>query len=75
MKVCGLNLLADVYRWLHRIHRRRQKNDTPPDIIEKVENYAHIPTGAKWILSFFMLMGRLELFTILMLFSPSFWKK
>ena len=40
-----------------------------------VDNYAHIPTGAKWILSFFMLLGRLELFTILLLFSPSFWKK
>ncbi len=40
-----------------------------------VENYAHIPAGGKWILSFFMLLGRLELFTVLLLFSPSFWKK
>jgi len=40
-----------------------------------VENYAHIPTGGKWVLSFFMLLGRLELFTVLLLFSPSFWKK
>ncbi len=40
-----------------------------------VENYAHIPTGGKWILCFFMLLGRLELFTILLLFSPSFWRK
>ena len=40
-----------------------------------VENYAHIPIGAKWILSFFMLLGRLELFTVLLLLSPSFWKK
>ncbi|MDR4988244.1 MAG: potassium transporter TrkG [Bacteroidales bacterium] len=39
------------------------------------ENYAHIPTGGKWVLSFFMLLGRLELFTVLLLFSPSFWKK
>jgi len=39
------------------------------------ENYAHIPAGGKWILSFFMLLGRLELFTVLLLFSPSFWKK
>jgi len=39
------------------------------------ENYAHIPEGGKWVLSFFMLLGRLELFTVLLLFSPSFWKK
>ncbi len=40
-----------------------------------VDSYAHIPAGGKWILSFFMLLGRLELFTVLLLFSPSFWKK
>lgn len=40
-----------------------------------VENYAHIPTGGKWFLSFFMLLGRLELFTVLLLLSPSFWKR
>lgn len=40
-----------------------------------VETYAHIPDIGKWILSFFMLIGRLELFTVLLLFSPSFWKK
>ncbi|NLK81838.1 MAG: TrkH family potassium uptake protein [Bacteroidales bacterium] len=37
-------------------------------------NYAFLTTAAKWILSFFMLCGRLELFTILILFSPAFWK-
>ncbi len=40
-----------------------------------VENYADIPAGGKWVLSFLMLLGRLELFTVLLLFSPSFWKK
>ncbi|TVR42562.1 MAG: TrkH family potassium uptake protein [Bacteroidia bacterium] len=40
-----------------------------------VDNYAHIPAAGKWILSFFMLLGRLELFTVLILFSQSFWKK
>ncbi|MFO7873117.1 MAG: TrkH family potassium uptake protein [Bacteroidales bacterium] len=40
-----------------------------------VDNYAFIPAGGKWVLSFFMLLGRLELFTVLLLFSPSFWKK
>jgi trk system potassium uptake protein len=40
-----------------------------------VNNYAHIPLAGKWILSFFMLLGRLELFTVLILLTPAFWKK
>lgn len=40
-----------------------------------VHNYSHIPEAGKWFLSFFMLLGRLELFTILILFTPAFWKK
>jgi len=39
-----------------------------------VENYAHMPVFGKWFLSFLMLVGRLELFTVLILFSPAFWK-
>ena len=38
-------------------------------------NFANVPTAGKWILSFLMLVGRLELFTILVIFSKSFWKK
>jgi trk system potassium uptake protein TrkH len=38
-------------------------------------NYAHLPIAAKWFLSFLMLLGRLELFTVLIIFAPSFWKK
>lgn len=40
-----------------------------------VENYAAIPVVGKWFLSFLMLIGRLELFTVLILFSPAFWKR
>lgn len=39
------------------------------------DNYAQIPTAGKWILSFLMLVGRLEVFTVIILFSPSFWRK
>jgi trk system potassium uptake protein len=39
-----------------------------------VENYAFVGTVAKWILSFLMLLGRLELFTVLIIISPAFWK-
>ena len=38
------------------------------------DNFAHIPPLGKWTLSLFMLLGRLELFTILVIFSPAFWK-
>ena len=37
-------------------------------------NYKSIPDISKWILSFGMLLGRLELFAILVLFFPSFWR-
>ncbi len=39
-----------------------------------VDNFASISSGGKWLLSFLMLLGRLELFTVLILFSPYFWK-
>ena len=39
------------------------------------DNYAHIPLIGKWILTFFMLAGRLEIYTVLILFAPSFWRK
>jgi trk system potassium uptake protein len=39
------------------------------------ENFMHIKPVGKWFLSFLMLLGRLELFTVLVLFSPAFWKE
>jgi trk system potassium uptake protein TrkH len=36
--------------------------------------FASLPDAAKWLLSAGMLLGRLELFTILVLFAPAFWK-
>ena len=38
-------------------------------------NFYMLPALAKWYMSFLMLLGRLELFTILLLMSPSFWKR
>jgi trk system potassium uptake protein TrkH len=40
-----------------------------------VENFAHLSHIAKWFLSFLMLIGRLELFTVLILLTPAFWRK
>lgn len=38
-------------------------------------NYGGLPDLTKWIMMFGMLVGRLELLTVLILFTPSFWKK
>lgn len=38
-------------------------------------NYAHLPDIAKWLLSFCMLLGRLEIFTVIVILSPSFWRR
>ncbi|NTW24930.1 MAG: TrkH family potassium uptake protein [Lentimicrobium sp.] len=40
-----------------------------------VANYAHLHDFAKWVLSFMMLLGRLELFTLFIIFHPAFWKR
>lgn len=39
------------------------------------QNYSFVPAIGKYYLSFLMLLGRLELYTVLVLFLPSFWKK
>ena len=43
--------------------------------VSPVDNFAHLSNAAKWFCSFLMLIGRLELFTVLILFSPFFWRK
>lgn len=37
--------------------------------------WSGLPDAAKWLLSFLMLLGRLELFTVLLLFTSDFWRK
>ena len=44
------------------------------DMIGPNGNYKDIPDLSKWILSIGMLLGRLELFAVLVLFFPSFWR-
>ena len=45
------------------------------EIIGPTGNYSSINSISKWILAITMLVGRLEIFTILVLFSKNFWKK
>ncbi|MBF0264805.1 MAG: potassium transporter [Gammaproteobacteria bacterium] len=50
-------------------------NNLGPGLGEVGANYAGINDVAKYILAFAMLLGRLEIFTLLVLFSPAFWRK
>lgn len=43
-------------------------------VVGPAGNYSQIPDVSKWLLSFAMLTGRLEIFTVLVLFSPYFWR-
>jgi len=40
-----------------------------------VDNYAHFSIPAKWICSFCMLVGRLEVYSVIVLLAPEFWRK
>lgn len=44
------------------------------EIVGPVGNYSSLPAAAKWVLSFAMMLGRLELFTVLVLLRPEFWR-
>jgi len=50
-------------------------NNLGPGLGDVASNYAGINDFSKWVLSFGMLLGRLEIFTLLVLLTPAFWKK
>lgn len=50
-------------------------NNLGPGLGEVAHNYGDINTFAKWVLCFAMLLGRLEVFTLLVLFAPAFWRR
>ncbi len=39
------------------------------------ESYTHIPAVGKWVLVLLMMAGRLEIYTVLVLFAPGFWRR
>ncbi len=43
--------------------------------VNPVANFSHLSIAAKWFCALLMLIGRLELFTVLILFTPFFWRK
>jgi trk system potassium uptake protein TrkH len=50
-------------------------NNLGPGLGDVGANFAHINDPAKWVLCFAMLAGRLEVFTILVLITPTFWRR
>ena len=50
-------------------------NNLGPGLGEVAQTYNSVSTVGKGILSFAMILGRLEIFTLLVLFTPIFWQK
>ncbi|MAX33231.1 MULTISPECIES: TrkH family potassium uptake protein [Halomonadaceae] len=50
-------------------------NNLGPGLGEVASHYGDMPDAAKWILVVAMLLGRLEIFTVLVLFTPAFWRR
>jgi trk system potassium uptake protein TrkH len=50
-------------------------NNLGPGMGQVAAHYGNINDFAKWVLCFAMLLGRLEVFTLLVLFTPMFWRK
>jgi trk system potassium uptake protein TrkH len=50
-------------------------NNLGPGLGSVSEHYGNINNTAKWLLCFAMMLGRLEIFTLLVLFTPAFWRK
>jgi trk system potassium uptake protein TrkH len=44
-------------------------------MVGPVSNYAGLPVLGKWLLAWCMLLGRLEIYTVIILFTPEFWRK
>jgi trk system potassium uptake protein TrkH len=50
-------------------------NNSGPGLGDLAASMAAVSDTGKWILTFTMLLGRLEIFTLLIVFTPSFWKR
>ncbi|HUT70295.1 MAG TPA: TrkH family potassium uptake protein [Desulfatiglandales bacterium] len=44
-------------------------------LVGPVKNYFSVPDVGKWVLSFCMLLGRLEIYTVIIMLAPAYWRK
>ncbi len=73
--VLGLALSATGLDWVTTFSAVAAcMNNLGPGLGEVAVNYANVDMVGKWILSIAMLLGRLELFTLLVLFTATFWR-
>ena len=71
LMICGLNFTTSAGAAIACL----SNVGTGLDLTGPSNDFSQIPTAAKWICSTLMLLGRLEVYSILILFSPAFWKK
>ena len=50
-------------------------NNLGPGLGDVALNYQSLPPAVKWILMFTMMLGRLEIFTLLVLLTPAYWRR
>ena len=50
-------------------------NNLGPGLGDVALNYGALPTSVKWLLMFTMMLGRLEIFTLLVLLTPAYWRR
>ncbi len=50
-------------------------NNLGPGLGDVALNYASLPASVKWLLMFTMMLGRLEIFTLLVLLTPAYWRR
>ncbi|MCB1872660.1 MAG: potassium transporter [Chromatiaceae bacterium] len=69
LAMTGLNLMTSFSAVAASI------NNLGPGLADVALNYGDLNNPAKWILCFAMMLGRLEIFTLLVLLSPAYWRK
>jgi trk system potassium uptake protein TrkH len=69
LMICGLDFTSSVGASVACL------GNTGPGLgsVGPANSFVAVPAAGKWVCSFLMLLGRLELYSILILFSPSFW--
>ena len=50
-------------------------NNLGPGLGDVASNYASLDADVKWVLMFNMMLGRLEIFTLLVLLTPAYWRR
>ena len=74
LMVCALLALSDLDFLSAFSAVAANLNNLGPGLGEMTAGYGHLPDSTKWILMLAMLLGRLEIFTLLVVLSPEYWR-